>query len=112
MYTDAKRGTRTTEFWVLIVINVLLYAQQIAGEIWSDGTMPPWVAFSITTATGIAYMIARGLAKQGSPYNPTAELIDPTDFEDDEAAAVEGNDTPEIGGPSPKAGGGEVPPRA
>lgn len=56
-----KAGVRTTEFWVTVATDVGLVASAIQGSL-----SPRWAALGAAVST-VAYSIARGLAKQGTP---------------------------------------------
>jgi hypothetical protein len=66
---ETKSGLKTTEFWALIVLNVL-------PELGAIDVGSAKIKGLIHLATIVGYAIARGLAKQGvSAADPLAEEI-------------------------------------
>jgi hypothetical protein len=68
MSTETKQAFKTTEFWVLVVLAILILIAANAIEVAEGG--PDYFradkAWLYITILGAAYMIARGLAKAGA----------------------------------------------
>ncbi len=56
-----KDGHKTTEFWIVVVIEVLAVLMKAFGV-----DMPPEVLAAIMSLPPTGYAIGRGLAKQGN----------------------------------------------
>lgn len=65
---ETKPGPRTTEFWVALA-TMLVQLINLVG-IWDF--VPNRISTIILGITAGAYALARGLAKQGQPYDPAA----------------------------------------
>lgn len=57
--SESKKGYKTTEFWVAIVVSLLTVLDGIP--------LPEKFEGALVGALGVAYAISRGLAKQGVP---------------------------------------------
>jgi len=56
-----KPGRKTTELWVTVLTDVGIVAASL------EGSVPPRWAAILTAVTTVAYALARGIAKQGTP---------------------------------------------
>jgi len=73
MTNETKPGIYTTEFWLLIVSNVLIQVEAIPiPDKWK------WLAPIISI---VGYSIARGLAKQGVPATDPVPANDAVDLD-------------------------------
>jgi hypothetical protein len=65
---ETRNGLKTTEFWALIVLNVL-------PEIGAIDVGDARIKGLLHIVTFFAYAIARGLAKQGVPAEPEEPVV-------------------------------------
>jgi hypothetical protein len=64
---ETRKGYKTTEFWLVIVISVLTTLNGIP--------MPDKYEGFVVAALGVAYALSRGIAKKGVP---AVEPLDPS----------------------------------
>ena len=73
-YDETKLSIKTTEFWAMVgIIAAILIASAVSDSL-NDVR-----AWTLVAAVGIGYMLSRGLAKSGTKYAGSEDLLNRSD---------------------------------